>query len=97
MKKPVRKAGAMGPGREEKSRALIRASFNFDTEEVNRRVKGQKMLGGKDRKVLEKAHSLVDRGVKLREEAARIRDTGARMAKDQALQKAQRDNKKKGK
>lgn len=93
MKKPVRKAGAMGPGREEKSRAMIRAEMKglgVVADEINKRVKGQKVLGRKDAKTLSDSYGMVDKAVKLREEAARMRTAGERMAKAQAMQKANR-------
>jgi hypothetical protein len=90
MKKPVRKAGAMGPGREEKARALVRSSFAFNTAEINQRVRGQKVLGSKDAKVLDTSYSQIEKAVKLREESSRIKEAGKRMAKAQAMQKANR-------
>jgi hypothetical protein len=93
MKKPTRAAGAMGPGREEKSRAMIRANakgLGAAADEVNKRVRGQKVLGRKDAKTLSDSYGMIDKAVKLREESSRIKEAGKRMGRAQAMQKANR-------
>ena len=93
MKKPTRAAGAMGPGREEKSRAMIRANakgLGVVADEVNKRVRGQKVLWPKDARALDASYSQVEKAVKLREESSRIKEAGKRMGRAQAMQKANR-------
>jgi hypothetical protein len=93
MKKPTRAAGAMGPGREEKSRAMIRANakgLGVVADEVNKRVRGQKVLGPKDARALDASYSQIEKAVKLRKESSRIKEAGKRMGKAQAMQKANR-------
>ena len=94
MKKPVRKAGAMGPGRKEKSDAKFNTASKimdiaFDSK-GNRADAGKKKLGGLYKGAKLNAWDLYAESNKLYGESERIKKAGSRMAKAQAMQKANR-------
>lgn len=94
MKKPVRKAGAMGPGRKELSDAKFKTASKimdtvFDTKGT-RADAGKKKLGGLYKGAKLNAWDLYSESNKLYGESERIKKAGSRMAKAQAMQKANR-------
>jgi hypothetical protein len=91
MKKPVRKAGAMGPGRDEKAKA----SMNVSTALAKKaKVEGAKPGGlrqsMKATDIALKSDEAFGKALGLASQSGRVKKAGARMAKAQAMQKANR-------